>query len=482
MVFMNTIKRLNRLVLGFFILFSSFALQAQEETELEPFTQAELEQILAPIALYPDTVLSHILIASTYPLEVIQAERWALKNTDYKGSDAVEAVNDKDWDPSVKALVAFPEILTRLSENLEWTQKLGDAFLQNEEKLLASVQSLRQRAYENGNLDKMDKMNVSVEDDSSIIIEPRDREVVYVPYYDTRVVYGSWYWAHNPPVYWHNPHFANHHYDRHHSPFYWGPRIHVSFGHFFSSFLWHDHHIVRIPYHHYTPHHYYNRHQIASHRQTRRWTHNPTHRRGVSYRSVTVSNRYRADNNSRRPSRTEVRNQRTSTYSTRDNASRERDLERRINQRVNNTTERRSNTAATNRNTSRIATPNRIREELRDGRISIKERNSRPTTSTNNKPSTRARTENLGNRNNTTIKTQPRTQTTNRQSPPKQERIQRSQPKESSSTRSSSSRTNDSRSSNSRPSSSKSSNSRSKSRSSKSSSSSNKRNRSKDRR
>jgi hypothetical protein len=466
---MNTFNRFKLFVIGFLILFNVSMLQAQQQAELEPFTQAELEQILAPIALYPDTVLSHILIASTYPLEVIQAERWALKNTNFKGSDAVEAVNDEDWDPSVKALVAFPQILTRLSENLEWTQKLGDAFLQDEQKLLTSVQSLRQRAYENGNLDKMDKMNVSVDDDSSIIIEPRDREVVYVPYYDTRVVYGSWYWAHNPPVYWNNPHFAGHHYDRHHSPFYWGPRIRVSFGHFFSSFLWHDHHIVRIPYHHYTPHHYYDRHQIASHRQTRRWAHNPTHRRGVSYRSVTVSNRYREDNNSRRPSRTEVRSHREQTISTR---------ERNLDHRANNSVDR-SNSSTIRSNNSirkpsitkpnvrkpsirkpntRIATPNRIREELRDGRISIKERGSRPAVVRQNKPTIRATNTRTRIENRAVTKPKPSTQTNRRQSPPKQQtiqrqsppkqqRTQRSEPKERSSSRSNNSRSEASRSS-----------------------------------
>ena len=362
------------------VIFSIFVLliptiQAEDSNEsIEPFSQAELEQILAPIALYPDTVLSHILVASTYPLEVIQAERWTKQNPDVNASDAVEAVDDKEWDPSVKALVAFPKVLERLSENLEWTQKLGDAFLQDEEKVIASVQSLRRRAYESGNLDKMDKVSVKHEQ-QSIIIEPIEREVVYVPYYDTRVVYGPWHWSHYPPVYWHRPHYAGHHYASHHSPFYWGPRVHISFGFFFSSFHWYDHHVVRIPRHHYRPHHYYNRRDIVRHQHARRWAHNPVHRRGVSYRSVSVSNRYRSENTSSRPSRAEV----TSHRSNKKYSSRNSDFKNQDNKKFKQVSHSKDNSKR--KGGTRIASPDRIKKELKDGRISISERNSRPVNS-----------------------------------------------------------------------------------------------------
>ena len=304
-------KILQQLILTTVLVFTAGATFGQNENEqTEPFSQAELEQILAPIALYPDTVLSHILIASTYPLEVIQAERWTAKNTDLKGSEAVEAVVDYDWDASVKALVAFPQILKRLSEDLDWTRKLGDAFLQDEERLLASVQSLRKLAYEAGSLDDMEKARVTHEDDS-IIIEPVEREVVYVPYYDTRVVYGPWHWSHYPPVYWDYPYanlnFGGYYNDRrHHSPFYWGPRIHLSFGFFFSSLHWRNHHVVRIPYQHHRPHQYYDRHQIARHQQAERWRHNPAHRKGVGYRNAYTSDLYRNKNFGTRPNQAEV--------------------------------------------------------------------------------------------------------------------------------------------------------------------------------
>lgn len=457
-------KNFKVLLLAFLsvILTASNALAEQSELESEPFSDGELEQILAPIALYPDTVLSHILVAATYPLEVIQAERWTSKNPDLTGSDAVEAVEEQEWDPSVKALVAFPQVLQKLSENLDWTQKLGDAFLQDEKRLLASVQSLRQKAYRAGNLDKMEKMSVTHEDDS-IVIEPREREIVYVPYYDTRVVYGPWYWSHYPPVYW-----GHSHYSHHHGPFYWGHSVHVGFSFYFSSFHWHNHHIIRIPRRHYHPGYYYDRRQIVRHEHARRWQHNPTHRRGVSYRSVTVRDRYHSD----RASRQEIRQYREE------------------NRRGQNSQTSRTNRAP--REDTRIATPRRIREELNDGRISVEERNTRPRGDDSYVP--RARNNSGANRDNSNrntkvpVKERPQrsegsrgdgsqapnqTVKTPRPKPPKEERSRSQDPKPPSSSRSNrssregaSSRSNRSSSSSQRSSRSRSSESRSSNRSS----------------
>lgn len=346
--------------------------QAPVET-VNSFSDAELEQILAPIALYPDTVLTHVLISSTYPLEVIQAERWTGENPDILATDAVKAVEDKNWDPSVKALVAFPEILQRLSKSLDWTQKLGDAFLADETRLLNSIQALRQRAYEIGSLDKMDKMKVS-KDQDSIIIEPIETQVIYVPYYDTRVVYGPWHWAHYPPVYWHYPsRFAHNRWphNRHQSSlFFWGPSIHISSGFFFSSFHWQDHYVARIPSHLYRPHTYYNRHQVIRHEGANRWRHNPTHRRGVSYRSVTVSNRYASN----RASQAEIQSHRTTTNN---RVSRENQSNRTTYTTRRNADVRSNNVNNRVRNNAADVTRERIQRELRDGRITVNERNNR---------------------------------------------------------------------------------------------------------
>ncbi|WDE07150.1 DUF3300 domain-containing protein [Thalassomonas viridans] len=276
----------------------------QTETA-KAFTEAELAQILAPIALYPDTILSHILIAATYPLEVIQAERWVSENADLSAEESLEQVEDKPWDPSVKALIPFPQILERLSDDLDWTEKLGDAFLQDEAKVLAGIQNLRQQAEQAGSLDNMENMEVSRED-KKIIIQPVEKEVVYVPYYDTRVVYGNWHWAHHPPVHWnfnwhighghHHGHYGYYH--GHHGLFSWHPGVHISFHHYFSAVNWHHNHLVVLKRRHYTRG-YYHRRDIIHHHGSRRWYHNPVHRRGAAYRSHIVKERY----HSSRPSK-----------------------------------------------------------------------------------------------------------------------------------------------------------------------------------
>ena len=111
------------------------------------FSQQELDQMLAPVALYPDALLSQVLMAATYPLEVVEAERWSLANTRLAGAQAVQAVSNKDWDPSVMSLVAFPQILRMMSSKLDWTERLGDAFLGQESQVMDTVQDLRHRAY-----------------------------------------------------------------------------------------------------------------------------------------------------------------------------------------------------------------------------------------------------------------------------------------------------------------------------------------------
>lgn len=239
------------------------------------FSDAQLDSLLAPIALYPDTVLSHVLIASTYPLEVVDADRWARNNTRLKGEDAVNAVDNKDWDPSVQALVAFPEILQRMSDDLDWTQQLGDAFLANEARVMDSIQKLRNRAYASGSLDKVEHVRV-VREEKIIMIEPSVERVVYVPAYDTRVVYGNWWWADYPPVYWNYPSsyvFV--------SGFYWGPRVHIGPRFYFSGAHWHQRRVVVVDRHHH--HRFYDSRSVVRYSQAKHWHHNPVHRRGVAY-------------------------------------------------------------------------------------------------------------------------------------------------------------------------------------------------------
>lgn len=259
---------------------------AQDEQPTIELNQAELDQMLAPIALYPDTLLSQILVASTYPLEIIQAARWRDLNSELDEDDALEAVENKDWDPSVKALVPFTELLNKLSEDLDWLQQLGDAFLTNEEQVLASVQSLRLKARDAGSLTDSEYIEV-VEEEDNIIIQPVEREVIYVPYYDTRTVYGSWWWNDYQPVYWHRP--AHYYW---HAGIYWSPRFYVRPSYFLGGFHWHRRHLV-------VNHHYYNRYgrYDDGHRRVRvteyqRWNHDPVHRRGARYNNQGVKSIY----------------------------------------------------------------------------------------------------------------------------------------------------------------------------------------------
>jgi len=257
--------------------------------ENQQFSEAELAQMLAPIALYPDSLLTHILIASTYPIEIIEAHRWLKKNDGLSPEKLSQSVEDFNWDASVKALIPFERILTRLSDDLTWSQQLGDAFLQSEEKLLESIQTLRKQADLAGNLNKMDNMEVSYED-NNIIIVPVEKEIVYVPYYDTRMVYGAWYWAAYPPIYW-TPHHSV--YISPYSPFYWHSGIHISFNYFFSAFHWHNRHVVVV--NSYRSHKYRGRHQISRGGYAQRWSHKPAHRKGVAYRNKHTSQKYRSN-------------------------------------------------------------------------------------------------------------------------------------------------------------------------------------------
>ena len=262
----------------------------------DKLSQAELDQMLAPVALYPDTVLTHVLIASTYPLEIVQASRWSKDNPNLDGDAAVRAVENRDWDPSVKALVAFPQLLQRLSDDLEWTQQLGEAFLEDEAEVMASIQGLRQRAYANGNLN--DNKHVVVERERDVIvIEPARKEVVYVPVYDTRVVYGDWWWPRHPPVYWHTSgvYFRT-------SPFYWGISVNVRPWFYFGIFDWHHRHVIVNHHYYYTPPRYYpkrHKHYVDA----RRWHHNTEHRRGVHYRHERLNREYNAGYGYRQPTR-----------------------------------------------------------------------------------------------------------------------------------------------------------------------------------
>lgn len=172
------------------------------------FSQEQLDQMLAPIALYPDDLLSQILMACTYPLEIVQADRWAKANKDKKPEEASQALEAEDWDPSVKSLVAVPDLLALLSDKLDWTEQLGDAFIEQQDQVMATVQALRAKAKESGHLETTQDQTVNVTQEGStqtIIIESSEPDVIYVPVYDSTIVYGSWPYPAYPPYPYYPP-------------------------------------------------------------------------------------------------------------------------------------------------------------------------------------------------------------------------------------------------------------------------------------
>lgn len=186
------------------------------------YHQGELDAMLAPIALQPDSVVSQVLIAATRPQEVAAAARWVRANPHLRGDDALRAVQYEPWDPVVKSLVAFSDLLIRMDESPQWLHDLGEAYRWQQPHVMQTVQSLRQRAQAAGYLGSNDEQAV-YQDQGAIVVQPRT-EYVYVRYYDPYVVYGSWWWPHYRPVYWRpwapHPVFVTHHY-HHHRPHNW---------------------------------------------------------------------------------------------------------------------------------------------------------------------------------------------------------------------------------------------------------------------
>jgi len=272
------------------------------------FDIEQLEQLVAPIALYPDSLLMQILMASTYPLEVVEADRWIREQPDLTGDALDEALLDKDWDPSIKSLTTLPDTLKQMSENLDWTQDLGDAFLAQESELLDTVQHMRDKAYEAGNLETTEQQTVVQQEDKIIVIESSSPEVIYVPTYSPVVVYGpTWGYPH-----WYYPRW------------YYPPRPGYGFVAFGAGVVvgaaiwggcrwgWGRSNVnINI-----NRHNEFNRNtnrnfdrNRANNRQGGKgnWQHNPSHRKGVNYGSSNVAKKYGASSGSNRVTRDQAR-------------------------------------------------------------------------------------------------------------------------------------------------------------------------------
>ena len=264
------------------------AITAQETGQPQQpykFKNEELAQMLAPIALYPDSLIADILMGSTYPLEVVEAERWLRQNKDLKGDELDNALQNKAWDASIKVLCHFPDLLFSLSEKLDQTRKLGDAFLSQQEDVMAMIQELRRKAEEQGNLKTTKEQSVTG-DQNDIRVEPVEPGVVYVPVYDPVYVYGPWWYPAYPPYYWYYPPDI----------FVTGGYIGFGVGFFVGtdvlSWYWLDwpRHVIHID---------HNRERHFDHFDRNRrdfdvpfWRHNPYHRRGVAYRDSQTAERF----------------------------------------------------------------------------------------------------------------------------------------------------------------------------------------------
>jgi len=158
--------------------------------QVEKQTPEEVQQLVAPIALYPDALVSQILAGATYPTEIVEADRWMQAHPDLKGKDLASAVDQQSWDPSIKALTQFPSVLANMDKNLSWTSALGEAYMNQQETVMDAVQVMRARAKSVGNLKSNDQVKV-VTEAQTIIVESAQPEVVYVPAYDPWIVYGA---------------------------------------------------------------------------------------------------------------------------------------------------------------------------------------------------------------------------------------------------------------------------------------------------
>jgi len=295
-----------------------FALSAQAQAQdTKQFTNEQLDQLTAQIALYPDSLLSQLLMASTYPDEFAKATAWSKAHPDAKGDDAVKAVENENWDPSVASMVAFPEVVITLGDKPDWVKNMGDAFLAQPDDVMDSVQRLRGKAQQAGNLKSNEQIKVSTQAPEPapaaapqtvvvqqaapapqmIVIEPAQPSVVYVPAYNPTIVYGAWPYAAYPPYYYPPP------------PGYWWSRTiatgiawGVAIG--VNNALWGGchwgwgHSSVDINVNRYNNINVNRRLDVNSNRTS--WNHNPEHRttayRGGDATRKNLDNKYQAGN------------------------------------------------------------------------------------------------------------------------------------------------------------------------------------------
>ena len=262
--------------------------QTQTQTQNQAsFSQAQIEQLVAPIALYPDSLLTQILMASTYPLEVVEAARWSRDNPAIKGQALQSAMQAQSWDPSIKALTAVPQTLEMMNDKLAWMEELGDAFLAQQQDVLSAVQRLRAEAQAAGNLQSTPQQIVTTAlapagvvapgVQRPIVIEPVNPDVYYVPVYNPAVVYGAWDYPNYPPFNWSPAGFVAS------NIISFGAGVAVGAAIWGGCDWWHNNVIINV-----------NQYNIFNHTNIANnvWTHNPAHRGNISYPDAALAQRF----------------------------------------------------------------------------------------------------------------------------------------------------------------------------------------------
>ena len=273
---------------------------APQSGQSQVLTANQISDLVAPIALYPDPLLTQVLAASTYPLELVEAEQWLQQNRSLSGTQLMAAARQQNWDPSVQALVAFPDVLKRLNSDIQWTADLGNAFLAQQADVMSAVQRLRVSAKANGHLGSSPQQTVSTETQdgqSAIVIQPTNPQVIYVPQYDPAYIWGTPAWGYYPPLYY--PTFG----------FGFWPGINVALwfggwgGWGWGGWGWCPHWSGHNVFVNNAFFHRYGFHDFHGGFGRTAWAHDPTHRLGVAYPNSQLAGRYQAASAASRSSR-----------------------------------------------------------------------------------------------------------------------------------------------------------------------------------
>jgi hypothetical protein len=281
--------------------------QTSPQTQpVQPLSPQQLDDLVAPVALYPDPLLGQVLAASTYPLELMEAKQWLASNSNLQGQQLTDAARKQPWDASIQALVALPDALNRMTENIQWTTALGNAFLAQQTDVMAAVQRMRVSAENNGKLQSSPQATVSTEEQngqSAVEIQPANPEIIYVPTYDPNYIWGPPDWGYYPPLYY--PSYG----------FWWGPGFNLGlsfwgwggWGFGWGGFGWgwglnwwgHGLFVNGAFFNHYGYHYGYGFNGGfggfgGRFGGTTAWAHDPSHRLGVGYNNTALNSRYGA--------------------------------------------------------------------------------------------------------------------------------------------------------------------------------------------